>query len=198
MALGLCQKFAAELRHNLQGLVLSAATYAPSLSYRMAAIIARIERARLGSRNSSEILRYLSFGSFNRLFKPSRTEADWLSRDPQQVDAYVADSLCGSTLSTQSWVDFLDALGSLFSAASLRLLDPNRPLLVMSGERDPVGGQGKKIHALCSKLAKAGLRELQIELYPGARHEIFNELNRDEVQKNLLNWLDKRVSVRAC
>lgn len=197
MALALGQKFSAEFRQNLQGLVLSAASYAPSVSYRIAAVIARLERARVGARKPSEVLRYLSFGSFNRFFKPARTESDWLSRDSQQVDNYIADPLCGGTLSTQSWVDFLDALASLFSAASLRALDASKPLLLMSGDRDPVGDQGKSTRALHRQLQKAGLQDLEIELYPGARHEIFNELNRDEVQATLLKWLDRRILVPA-
>jgi alpha-beta hydrolase superfamily lysophospholipase len=143
------------------------------------------------------VLRYLSFGSFNRFFKPARTESDWLSRDSKQVDSYIADPLCGGTLSTQSWVDFLDALTSLFSAASLRALDANKPLLLMSGDRDPVGDQGKSTRALHRQLQRAGLKDLEIELYAGARHEIFNELNRDEVQAKLLKWLDRRILVPA-
>jgi alpha-beta hydrolase superfamily lysophospholipase len=197
MALALGQKFSAEFRQNLQGLVLSAASYAPSVSYRIAAVIARLERARVGARKPSEVLRYLSFGSFNRFFKPARTESDWLSRDSKQVDSYIADPLCGGTLSTQSWVDFLDALTGLFSASSLRALDANKPLLLMSGDRDPVGDQGKSTSDLHRQLQKAGLKDLEIELYAVARHEIFNELNRDEVQAKLLKWLDRRILVPA-
>lgn len=194
MALSLAQRTATQWHNNIRGLVLSAATCGPSLQFKLGAMIARFERARLGLRKPSKILQHLSFDSFNRAFNPNRTASDWLSRDTHEVDNYVADQLCGGPLSTQSWVDVLEAMAQIFRTKSLRGMQSDQPVYLMSGDQDPVGGRGKKVRSLYRRLSAAGLRELTLSLYPGARHEIFKEINRDEVYEHLLSWLESRFA----
>ncbi|MCB2471977.1 lysophospholipase, partial [Listeria monocytogenes] len=81
--------------------------------YRIARLIARFERWRQGPLGKSALIDFLSFGSFNKAFKPNRTAFDWLSRDPQEVDRYVADPLCGFRCSNQLWVDLLGGLADI-------------------------------------------------------------------------------------
>ncbi|MFC8583015.1 alpha/beta fold hydrolase [Streptomyces sp. NPDC057217] len=126
-------------------------------------------------------------GSFNAPFQPARTEADWLSRDENQVDAYIADPLCGFTLDEPS-------MAGLAAAAS-RLAEPkgipaDLPLYVLVGDRDPLN-QGLTLSDLVvERYRAAGLTEISYRAYPGARHELFNETNRDEVVTDLIAWLD--------
>ena len=98
---------------SLQGAILSGSNYQPQALYRIARLIARFERWRQGPLGKSALIDFLSFGSFNKAFKPNRTAFDWLSRDPQEVDRYVADPLCGFRCSNQLWMDLLGGLADI-------------------------------------------------------------------------------------
>lgn len=150
---------------------------------------AKLERLRQGKRGKSGALAYLSFGSFNKAFEPVRTEFDWLSRDPDEVDAYIADPLCGFRCTNQLWIDFLGALDRLGRPDFRGRLPASLPVHLMAGEQDPVGGE-KGVTALEGQLRAAGLRSLTRKIYPGGRHEMFNETNRDEVLSDLIAVLE--------
>ena len=190
MSLALCQKYANKLTGLASGLILSGSWYAPSASYLPALAIARLERARLGSKSPSELLHYLSFGHFNRSFTPSDTEADWLSRDKLKVLDYVADPLCGFPLTTQSWVDFINGLIQIFKKTSFCKIDPKLPFYLISGDQDPVGGKGKKVKDLFCRLTEAGVEDIKMKLHRQCRHEIFNEISRREVYIDVRRWMD--------
>jgi Lysophospholipase len=135
----------------------------------------------------------LDLAMFNAAFAPARTESDWISRDEAQVDAYVADPRCGFGIDTP-------AVKAMFAAAR-RLADPDRmaavrsdlPLYVTVGDADPVNGRLALVHALVGRYQAAGLGDVTLHTYAGARHEVFNETNRDEVVADLLAWLDRVV-----
>lgn len=155
--------------------------------------VARLERLRQGPRGRSALLDKLSFGSYNRAFAPARTEYDWLSRDPAEVDAYVADPWCGFRSSNQAWIDLLDALPTLTRADRLARIPKNLPIYIFSGEKDPVGLNGEGVRALADRYRKAGLSDVTVKLYPEARHEVLNETNRDEVMRDLVEWLRPKL-----
>ncbi|MGQ0842223.1 alpha/beta fold hydrolase [Actinokineospora sp.] len=137
----------------------------------------------------------IELSAFNAPFAPARTEFDWLSRDESQVDAYLADPYCGRGLDMTS--------GKAMFAGARALADPERmaairsdlPVYIAVGEADPVNGQLALVHALLGRLAAAGISDVTLHTYPGARHEILNETNRDEVEADLLTWLDRVVPV---
>ncbi len=158
--------------------------------------VARLERWRLGARAPSPLLTKLSFGEFNRAFKPARTEYDWLSRDPAQVDRYIADPWCGFDVSTQLWIDLLDALPGLADPKNLARVPKDLPVYVLAGSADPVNGNLKGLHRLVRDWNAAGVRDITWRVYEGGRHEMLNETNRDEVLADLGRWLDK-VAPRA-
>ena len=178
---------------SLQGAILSASNFQPVALYRAASLIARFERLRQGPKGRSALIEWLSFGSFNKAFKPNRTRYDWLSRDPAQVDAYASDPLCGFRCTNQLWIDLLGGLQQISKASNLAQIDPGLPLLIMGGECDPVS-EGKRLTDLATALRKAGNRQLQLNLYPQARHELFNETNRDEVMADVIEWLNQALS----
>jgi len=131
----------------------------------------------------------IDLAMFNAPFQPARTDYDWLSRDDEQVDRYVADPRCGFGLDT--------AGGKAMFAAARQMADPDRlaglradlPLYLAVGERDPVNGQLALLTALVDRYRSAGLTDVTVTTYPGARHEVFNETNRDEVVADLTAWL---------
>jgi len=180
---------------SLHGAVLSGSNFQPVALYRAARLIARFERWRQGPTGRSALLEWLSFGSFNKAFKPNRTAFDWLSRDPDEVDKYVHDPLCGFRCSNQLWIDMLGGLQQISKASNLAQIDPGLPLLVIGGECDPVS-EGKRLTSLAEALRRAGSQGLELKIYPQARHELFNESNRDEVTADLLTWLAGALSHR--
>ncbi|WAJ39209.1 lysophospholipase [Pseudomonas sp. GOM7] len=175
---------------SLQGAVLSGSNYQPVALYKAARLIARFERWRLGPKGRSKVIDFLSFGSFNKAFKPNRTAFDWLSRDAQEVDKYVTDPLCGFVCTTQLWCDLLEGLQQITPVDNLAQIDADLPLLVIGGSRDPVS-DGQRLQHLAEALNAAGVRDVQLKIYPEARHELFNELNRDEVSEHLVAWLEQ-------
>ncbi len=154
-------------------------------------VIARIERMRVGPRGRSPLLTRLSFGNFNNAFKPTRTDFDWLSRDPAEVDLYVADPLCGFDITTQMWIDVLEALPGLADPANLARIPKGIPLYVTSGSDDPVHSKMKGLQRLVDDYGKAGLRNLTWKVWSGSRHELLNETCRDEVTAAILRWIDE-------
>jgi alpha-beta hydrolase superfamily lysophospholipase len=142
----------------------------------------------------SALIEWLSFGSFNKAFKPNRTAFDWLSRDPEEVDKYVADPLCGFRCSNQLWLDLLQGLAQISQPGNLAQIDPNLPILVIGGECDPVSA-GKRLKDLAAALSATGNRHVQLRLYPQARHELLNETNRDEVCADILGWLEQALAL---
>jgi len=178
---------------SLHGAILSGSNFKPVALYRAARQIARFERLRQGSTGRSALINWLSFGSFNQKFKPTRTAFDWLSRDPVEVDKYVHDPLCGFRCTNQLWVDLLGGLQQISKASNLAQIDPGLPLLVIGGECDPVS-DGKRLKDLADALRDAGSRHLQLTIYPQARHELFNETNRDEVTTDVLAWIAQALT----
>jgi len=180
---------------SLHGAILSGSNFQPVALYRAARVIARIERLRQGLRGRSALIEFLSFGSFNKAFRPNRTAFDWLSRDPDEVDKYINDPLCGFRCTNQLWIDLLGGLQQISKASNLAQIDPGLPILVMGGECDPVS-EGKRLNSLADALRDAGCQHLQLTVYPQARHEVFNETNRDAVTADVLAWLDQALTLR--
>jgi alpha-beta hydrolase superfamily lysophospholipase len=156
-------------------------------------LIARAERWRHGARSSSPLINRLAFGSFNRKFAPARTAFDWLSRDEAEVDKYVSDPLCGFDCSTQLWVDFLDGIADTLNPAHKKRVRPDLPVYILAGSRDPASANGRGAEALAAAYREAGLTDVTCKIYPDARHELLNETNRDEVTRELVEWLESAV-----
>ncbi|MGW0639287.1 alpha/beta hydrolase [Nocardia salmonicida] len=128
-------------------------------------------------------------GFFNAEFQPTRTEADWISRDEAQVDAYNADPWCGFAIDDTN-------MGLLAANAQARLSNPNTvrtdlPIYVMVGEKDPLNNKLRLSDLLVQRYRDAGLNDLTYQVYPDARHEVLNETNRDEVEADLLAWITR-------
>jgi alpha-beta hydrolase superfamily lysophospholipase len=134
--------------------------------------------------------------AFNAPFAPARTDYDWLSRDEAQVDAYVADPRCGFGLSAPDNKQMFVAARQMADPERLRQLRADLPVYVVVGDADPLNGQLALVHALVQRLEETGLTDVTLQAYEGARHEVFNETNRDEVVADLLGWLDRVVPAR--
>lgn len=176
---------------TIDGLVLSGSDKGARALLRAGLLAAKLERRRTGPRAKSALLSTLSFGSFNKAFAPARTDFDWLSRDPEQVDRYVADARCGFRITNQAWVDLLEGLLEIGLTENLSRLPPRMPAYLFAGGKDPVSGGGSRVCALAEQLKTAGLEDVSCRIYEDARHETLNETNRAEVVADLVKWLDE-------
>jgi alpha-beta hydrolase superfamily lysophospholipase len=126
--------------------------------------------------------------AFNAGFEP-RTGYEWLSRDDAEVDLYVADPLSGFDLADDTVPQLFTSAGRLADPEALAGIRDDLPILIASGEDDPLAGKGQLIQALAQRYRDAGITDLQVNLYPEARHEVFNETNRDEITADVAAWL---------
>ena len=183
------QTFIAEHGGELAGAVLSGTSGPPPVILAIGRRIAGFERWRLGPRGKSPLVQALLFGELNKPFKPARTPFDWLSRDPEEVDKYIADPYCGFEVTNQLAIALVDALAGLASPDTAAKIPKALPLYIFSGARDPVGA---KLQGLIDVYKAAGLRATA-KIYPEARHETLNETNREEVTADLVGWLNANV-----
>ena len=154
---------------------------------------AALECRRLGPRGVSPLVHSLSLGAYNRRFRPNRTASDWLSRDPAEADAFLADPLCQFRPTVSLFRDMMGGLQLIARRDQLERMDPSVPVCFLSGREDPVGGMGRGVEKVVQMFRSAGCRDLSVHLYPGARHELFHEQNRQEVWNDLLDWLEGRL-----
>ncbi|PUA80026.1 alpha/beta hydrolase [Nocardioides currus] len=126
--------------------------------------------------------------AFNAGFE-HRTGYEWLSRDEAEVDAYVADPLCGFDLPEETVPALFGAAETLAKVETLSAIRSDLPILIASGSADPLAGGGELVQVLAGRYRAAGVADVTVRLYEGARHEIFNETNRDEVTADVIAWL---------
>jgi alpha-beta hydrolase superfamily lysophospholipase len=186
----------AAIRHgqDYAGLLLSGTGHNHPAVYKSLRLVVGGERIRQGKRGKSALISRLTFESFNRQFEHPRTAYDWLSRDPAEVDQYIADPYCGFQCSNQLWWDVLTGLTEICTPARIARMPKSLPVYVLSGELDPVNEKLSGIHKLRAAYERAGMESLTVRIYQQARHELLNELNRDEVTHDLLEWLNARLA----
>lgn len=184
------QVFAQEHPGQVDALLLEGSNWAPPWFLKGGALIAQLECLRQGDHGQSDLVHALSFGRFNRYFKPVRTDFDWLSRDTAFVDRYIADPLCGFRCSNRYWAGMLGEVAEISRLNNIRRYGNNLPIYLFAGDRDPVGDMGKGVKKLGDMMRKAGCRNVTTRLYKDARHDILHETNRAEVMKDLLEWIN--------
>lgn len=134
-------------------------------------------------------------GTINASFAPARTPFDWLSRDTAQVDAYIADPLCGFGLTPASFISLFSQGERLADPASLAAIPKTLPIYIFSGDRDPLTADFGALEPLIERYRMAGLSP-EVRLYAGARHEVLNEINRAQVVTDLFNWCEYVIGQR--
>jgi alpha-beta hydrolase superfamily lysophospholipase len=136
----------------------------------------------------------IDLAAFNAAFEPARTEFDWLSRDEAIVDAYIADPRCGFGIDVDAGKDMFVGARRMADPGQVTAIRPDLPLYIAAGELDPVNANLALLHVLVDRYRAAGLTDVTVRTYPGARHEILNETNRDEVVARILDWIDQVLS----
>lgn len=180
-------------RRRVVGAVIMGTAGDPGPGARVARLLALAEARARGPRHPSAVLESQILAPYNAPFAPGRTVVDWLSRDSAEVSAYLADPLCGFTCTAGFYRDLLEAGLAVSSRRAFESIPRDLPLLVASGSEDPVGGAGRGVTRIATRMRRAGVRDVTLRLYPGARHELLNETNRDEVTRDLLAWVEEHL-----
>jgi alpha-beta hydrolase superfamily lysophospholipase len=180
-------------RHSrrIAGAAIWNANFSAGAAERLARLLLLWERFRLGSDVPSLLLPKLTFQAWARQVDGRRTEFDWLSRDKAEVDAYIADPLCGWGASVSMWQDIF---GLIFHGAGDRgfvAVRKDLPFHLVGGEKDPATGGGKAVRGLDARLRRSGFSSVITRVYPDTRHESLNEVNRETVMTDFVEWANR-------
>ncbi len=145
-----------------------------------------------GSKHKSKFIDKMTFGTYNKNFE-GRTGFDWLTRDDKIVDRYISDDYCGFLFTVQGMNDLIKLNINANSPEWYNSVPKDIPILVISGEMDPVGNYGAGLREVHTKLLESGHSQAQLKLYEGGRHEILNEINKDEVYADILAFVENTV-----
>ena len=146
-----------------------------------------------GDHHRCRIVDKLAFGSINKAFEPVRTPKDWLSTNEKSVDEYINDERCGFIFTLNGYRTLFRNMLLAQDMELLQRMDEDLPVLFISGEADPVGNFGKGVKKAVNAFKKAGMEDVECILYPECRHELINELNKEEVFQDVLEWLEFHI-----
>lgn len=152
----------------------------------LAGIIRRI----YGPRHRSELINSMAFGSYNSKFPKEEGHNAWLTRDLERVKDRDTDEFTSFKFTVSSYIDLFSFLADSNSGAWFKSYPKALPTLIMSGDMDPVGNYGKGPRHIYKQLLINGASDVKLKMYEGARHELFNEFNSDEVFADILEWLE--------
>lgn len=156
-------------------------------------LLAETEVSRHGAKYKSQRLNDMAFGKYNDGFESARTVFDWISRDPEQVDKYSNDPLCGFIPTAGLFRDMMGGLEYIGRQRNVERMDKSLPVLFISGDKDPVGENGRGVMRAYHSFVRAGMADVTLKLYAECRHELLNELNREQVKGDVLSWINSKM-----
>ena len=181
---------AIEEHPGVAGYIVCGSNYMKDVSFSMCGVIARGMCRHKGGRYPAKLIVKLSFKMYEKKFPG---ENAWLNRMEEEVAKYNADPMCGFTCSANFYRTFMAGIKNLYKKEYAAQIDVDKPILLIAGSNDPVGGYGKGVRKLEKfYLNKVGVKDLETILYEGARHEILNEQCKEQVYNDILSWLDLR------
>lgn len=183
-----------EFGHRYNGAILMATGADPGIIGRIGLAAAVVLAKLFGENAPSPLLDGMSFGSFGKRFKPLRTKFDWLSRDPDEVDRYEDDPLCGFVASAGLFRDLVRGDIAANADRTIRAIPSQLPLLFLSGTDDPVGEFSKGFIKVTEHYQACGCSNVTQRLYPAGRHEMLHEINRTQVFAEVANWVYNLVT----
>lgn len=167
--------------------------YIPNFKIAIAKMIANNEAKKVGEENTSSVIKSLTFETYNKLFKPNRTECDWLCSNEKAIDEYLADPLRGKNYSAGLFIELLSGMQYTSNLKNIKKMNKKIPIFLLSGDKDPVGEFGKGVIKTFDILRKAGIENVDIKLYKDLRHDILHEENRNNIYADIYNWLEKNI-----
>ncbi|MEG1482114.1 alpha/beta hydrolase [Clostridium sp.] len=189
----LSQRYAELYSDTIDALILSGSNGKPMWITKIGMIIAKAEMKLRGEKARSKIMDMLSFGDFNKKFTPARTKFDWMCSDEEEIEKYINDDRCGFICSTSFYHYLIKGLWTIHKEENFKMIRKDIPIYIFSGDKDPVGYFGTGVLDLYDRYKGIGIKNIEHKIYEDGRHEMLNEVNKDEVIYNLKVWLDKTV-----
>jgi len=187
----LVQTFIERYPDAVSYVILSGTAGDPGVLGNVGIILTNISKILRHGKKKDYLMDALSFGKYNNEFKPNKTKFDWLSRDEAEVKKYIDDPYCGFVCTTSFFNDLLKGIKNNFNKENLLKINKNLKIYIFSGEKDPVGENTKSVISLINLYKNLGINNIEYKFYKDGRHEMLNEINKEEVYKDILNWLNK-------
>ena len=185
----LARRYIQKYATSINGVIIMGTGGNPGLAAKVGKLIARWEMKRHGPTKPSERLDKMAFGTYNKNIPDPKTPFDWLSRDEKEVDKYIEDPLCGFVCSSGFFYDLFTGLELIHHNTLIQSIPKQLPVLIISGDQDPVGDYSQGVQNVIDQYKKFGLENLTSKFYEGARHELLNETNKEEVYEDIYEWL---------
>ena len=189
----LARRYLMTYGNELDGAIIMGTGQFPPLAVKCGLAILALLKKIKGDTYRSKTLSNLGFGSYNNAFKPTRTTHDWLSKNTESIDRYLADPLCTFLFTLNGYETLLNTFGFIGDKKNIAKLPKHLPLFFVAGEDDPVGGQGKMVIKIYETYRDSGITDISLKLYPNDRHEILNELDRFTVYSDIYEWLERQL-----
>ncbi len=189
-----CRAYIAEYGAELCGAVVMGTGFKSRATLNSALFITNLVKLFRGARYKSKGIKSLAFGSYNKKFKPVRTEYDWLSKNPENVDNYLADELCGQDFTLGGYKVLFSVIKRACSQKAINAVPENLPVLFVAGAEDPVGDYGKGVLKAAEKFKKAGVKDVRVKLYENCRHEILNDDCKEQATSDVLEFFTELVN----
>lgn len=177
----------------LSGVILMGSGHQVRAAVRLAHAVTGTVARHKGTRHKSDILYKLILGSNNRRCHPRHNDFDWLSRLPENADAFAADPLIADNFTAQAYHDMLGGMLTNYDPRRLATMDTSIPLLILSGDADPIGEYGNGVSRLLNAYQALGCDDVSMIIYEGARHELLNETNNRQVTADILAWMNAHL-----
>lgn len=192
----LAQDYIQRWGNELKGCILSGTNgKVRGLVIRAGKIILKGEIKKLAPTAPSQKMYDMNFKTNNREWKKDEgaTGFEWLSRDKNEVQKYIDDPWCGFVPPASLWLEFLLGFEKIYNSDNEQKIPKELPLHFIAGALDPIGNKNKGIRAMINRLLKYGNTKVTYKFYEDARHELFNEINRDEVFRDLIEWFNLQL-----
>lgn len=178
---------------GIDGAVIMGTGMQPKAVLVLSRFLAAVQGMIFGSEKKGKLLDKLAFGSYNRRVTNPQTPFDWLSRDAERVKQYLKDPMCGFVFTINGFQTLFELISRLYHPENLERIPKKLPVFLLSGDADPVGDYGKGVRKAYISLRAVGLEDIKVKLYEGGRHELLNEINRQDVMQDVYNWIEKKV-----
>ena len=191
---GMLCKYIQMYGDGLAGAVIMGTGSQPGIVLQIGKLICRMIALFRGWEYRSAFVDNMAFGGYNKQFEPARTPSDWLTKDEAIIDACVKHPWSTFRFTVNGYYQMFRGIQYIQNPAHIQQIPKNLPLFFVAGGDDPVGNNGKSVTQVCQQYKDAGIRDVQIKLYPGDRHEILNETDRDVVYADILTWLNGHLA----
>lgn len=178
---------------EINGLIAIGTAHNPRAMLKFGKFLAERSIKKDGGKYRNYTLNRLSYDSFCNQFKPIRTKQDWLSRDEKVVDKFRADEKCGFVFTSSAFRDMFNGLLFITDKNNIKNTPKDLPILLISGDKDPVGSNGKMVKKAYEEYKKAGIKNIHMKLYKDMRHEVLNEIGKEKVFEDVLKWINSEI-----